>query len=110
VHDATAYIFYITHDYNKHAHQPQNWLYQAAKRCNIHVFLVLPLLSALLTFVLQVYGDVLISFITQTLFDIEIRKAITLGLIGYLSLMHYYTEAFMWKHGSPLREYIAFKK
>jgi hypothetical protein len=110
VHDATAYIFYVTHDYNKHAQQPQNWLYQAAKRCNVHVFLVLPLLSALLTLVLQVYGDELVRFITKTLFDVEVRKAITLGLIGYLSLMHYYTEAFIWKHGSPLRQFIAFKK
>lgn len=110
VHDATAYIFYVTHDYNKHVQQPQNWLYQAAKRCNLHVFLVLPLLSGFLTFVLQVYGDALISFITQVLFDFEVRKAITLGLIGYLSLMHYYTEAFIWKHGSPLRQFITFKK
>jgi hypothetical protein len=110
VHDATAYIFYVTHDYNKHAQRPQNWLYQAAKRCNLHVFLVLPLLSGLLTFGLQVYGDNLISFITNAVFGIEVRKAITLGLIGYLSLMHYYTEAFIWKHGSPLREFITFKK
>lgn len=110
VHDATAYIFYVTHDYNKHQQQPQNWLYQAAKRCNVHVFLVLPLLSALLTLVLQIYGDNVVSFITQTLFDVEVRKAISLGLIGYLSLMHYYTEAFIWKHGSPLRQFIRFKK
>jgi ABC-type multidrug transport system fused ATPase/permease subunit len=110
VHDATAYIFYVTHDYNKHALQPKNWLYQAAKSCNIHVFLVLPVLSMLLTVVLQVYGDNLISFITQTLLGVEFRKAITLGLIGYLSLMHYYTESFIWKQGSPLRQFIAFKK
>ncbi len=110
VHDATAYIFYVTHDYNKHYQQPQNWLYQAAKRCNIHVFLVLPLLSAFLTFVLQVYGNDLVSFITRELFDVEVHKAVTLGLIGYLSLMHYYTEAFIWKHGSPLRQFISFKK
>ena len=110
VHDATAYIFYVTHDYNKHAGKPENWIYKSAKRCNIHVFLVLPLVSAFLTLVLQVYGDDFISFISKALFDVEIRKAITLGVVGYLSLMHYYTEAFMWKHGSPLREFISFKK
>lgn len=110
VHDATAYIFYITHDYNKHAKTPQNWLYQTARRCNIHIFLVLPLLTAVLTFVLQAYGDELISFISNVLFEVEIRKAITLGVVGYLSLMHYYTEAFIWKHGSPLRRFIVFKK
>jgi hypothetical protein len=110
VHDATAYIFYVTHDYNKHYQQPQNWLYQLAKCWSIPIFLVLPLLSALLTFVLQLYGDDLISFITQVFFGVAVYKAITLGLIGYLSLMHYYSEAFVWKQGSPLRQFIAFKK
>jgi hypothetical protein len=110
VHDATAYIFYVTHDYNKHAQHARNWLYDCAKRCHLPIFVVLPLLSALLTLLLQLYGDSFISFISEALFDVEIRKAVTLGLIGYLSLMHYYTESFIWKHGSPLRQFISFKK
>jgi len=40
----------------------------------------------------------------------EINKAITLGVLGYLALMHYYTEAFTWKQGSPYRRFIAFSK
>jgi len=110
IHDATAYIFYISHDYNKHQQQPQNSLYRLAARCNVHVFLVLPLLSLALTAILQIYGDDLISFISETLFKVEIRQAISLGLIGYLSLMHYYSESFLWKHDSPLRAFIGFKK
>ena len=109
VHDATAYIFYITHDYNKHHEHPRNWLYQYAARCNLHVFIVLPVVSFALTFLLQAYGDDLVNLITNTLFDTEIYKAITLGLLGYLALMHYYTEAFVWAAGSPLRQYIRFK-
>lgn len=109
VHDTTAYVFYVTHDYNKHHLKPQNFLYQYAKRCNIHVFVVLPLLSLALTFILQLYGDDMVNFISQYILGIEVRKAVTLGLIGYLSLMHYYTEAFMWKNGSPLRQFIRFK-
>jgi hypothetical protein len=109
VHDATAYIFYVTHDYNKHRLQPKNWIYQYARRCNLHIFLVLPLLSFALTFFLQAYGDELVNMITRYLFDTQIYKAITLGLLGYLALMHYYTEAFMWMAGSPLRRYIRFK-
>jgi hypothetical protein len=31
-------------------------------------------------------------------------------LLGYLALMHYYTEAFIWKAGSPCRSYLAFTK
>ncbi len=110
VHDATAYVFYVTHDYNKHHMKPQNLLYQYAKRCNVHVFLVLPLLSLVLTFILQLYGDDMVNFISEYILGVEVRKAVTLGLVGYLSLMHYYTEAFIWKSGSPLRQFICFKK
>lgn len=110
VHDATAYIFYVTHDYNKHRQQPRNWIYRYARRCNLHIFLVLPLLSFTLTFFLQAYGDGLVNMITHYLFDTQIYKAVTLGLLGYLALMHYYTEAFMWMAGSPLRQYIRFKQ
>lgn len=108
VHDATAYVFYVTHEYNRHAQTPGNALYKLAARCNIYVFIVLPVLSFTLTFVLQAYGDAFVNWLSETLFEIKIRKAITVGLIGYLSLMHYYTEAFVWQAGSPLRKYIRF--
>ncbi len=110
VHDATAYVFYVTHDYNKHHQIPQNTLYKYAARCHLHVFVVLPLLSFALTYLLQAYGDEWVNIITQFFFGTEIYKAITLGLIGYLSLMHYYTEAFTWQANSPLRRYIRFSK
>ncbi|MCK5829828.1 MAG: hypothetical protein KAH20_05955 [Methylococcales bacterium] len=110
IHDATAYVFYVTHDYNKHHEIPQNKLYKYATRCHLHVFLVLPLFSFILTYLLQAYGDEWVNIMTRFFFDMEIRKAITLGLIGYLSLMHYYTEAFTWQVGSPLRRYIRFSK
>lgn len=110
VHDATAYIFYVVHDYNKHHSCPQNVMYRWAARCRLPVFVVLPLCSFLLAFVLQTYGDNAVNGLTGFLFGIEINKAITLGLIGYLSLMHYYTEAFTWKQDSPYRRFIAFSK
>lgn len=110
VHDATAYVFYVTHDYNKHHQQAQNLLYKLATRCNVHVFVVLPLCSFALAYFLQAYGDELVNMISSFFFGMEIRQAITLGLIGYLSLMHYYTESFTWQAGSPLRKYIRFSK
>ncbi len=110
VHDATAYVFYVTHDYNRHHQQPQNTIYRLADRCGVHIFVVLPVLSFALAFVLQSYGDDIISTITQVLFGVEIRKAITLGLLGYLALLHYYTEAITWKQGSPYRRFISFSK
>ncbi len=109
VHDATAYIFYVTHDANKHAGHPQNFLYRWATKIKLNVFIVLPLISFALTFLLQEYGDQWFDVLTEFFFDMKIRQAITVGLIGYFSLMHYYTEAFTWKHGSPYRKYIRFK-
>ena len=110
VHDATAYIFYVVHDYNKHHRQAHNFIYRAAARAHLPVFIVLPLCSFLLAFVLQSYGDHAVNVVTEFFFGMEIRKAISLGLLGYLALMHYYTEAFTWKQGSPYRRFIAFVK
>ena len=110
VHDATAYFFYVTHDYNKHYQQPKNWLYQFTSRIHFPIVIVLPVLSFALTWLLQAYGDELINWISLTLFGTEVYKAITLGLLGYLALMHYYTESFMWTADSPLRRYICFKR
>ncbi len=110
VHDATAYIFYVTHDYNKHAAIPQNALYRFAKRYSISIFIILPVLSFFLAFVLQAYGDAVVSWLTVQVFGVEIRKAVTLGVLGYFALMHYYSEAITWKVGSPYRQFILFSK
>ena len=110
VHDATAYIFYVTHDYNRHHNHPQNFIYRYAAHWNLNIFIVLPVCSFALAFVLQAYGDNIVSAITELFFGVEIHKAITLGLLGYFALMHYYTEAFTWKQESPYRRFIAFSK
>jgi hypothetical protein len=108
VHDITAYSFYVSHDVNRHGEQPGNGLFRWTTRFHIPAALVLPALSFLLTYLLQVYGDGLVNLLLQTLFATQVYKAVTLGLIGYLALMHYYTEAFVWSAGSPLRRYIRF--
>jgi len=110
VHDITAYSFYVSHDVNRHGERQDTGLYRLASICRLPIALVLPLLSFLLTYVLQAYGDDAVNFITQTLFSVQIYKAVTLGFLGYLALMHYYTEAFVWSAGSPLRRYIVFAK
>ena len=110
VHDATAYTFYVTHDYNRHLIQPSNFLYRAAALCHIPLLIVLPLSLFALAFLLQAYGDGIISRLSEFFFGASINKVITLGLLGYLALIHYYTEAFTWKNDSPYRRYIAFSK
>ncbi len=108
VHDITAYSFYVCHDVNRHGAVPETGLFRLAARCHVPVAVVLPLLSFLLTYLFQAYGDAWVDWIAQTLFSTSVYKAVTLGLIGYLALMHYYTEAFIWAAGSPLRRYIRF--
>jgi hypothetical protein len=110
VHDTTAYVFYISHDYNRHHQQPKNFIFRVAKKMRLSIFVVLPLISFGLAFLLQQYGNHVVSVISQFLFGVEIRKAVTLVLLGYLSLMHYYTESFTWKAGSPYRKFITFSR
>jgi hypothetical protein len=110
VHDATAYVFYVVHDYNRHHIQPQNFLYRWATKCHVNIFIVLPAVSFLLAYVLQAHGDYYFDLLTDFFFGVELRKVISLGLLGYLALMHYYTEAFTWKKDSPYRQFITFKE
>lgn len=110
VHDTTAYVFYVAHDYNRHHNKPTNFIYRTARKMRISIFVVLPLISFALAFLLQQYGDHYFNVLMQFLFGVEVRKAITLVVLGYLSLMHYYTESFTWKGGSPYRRFIAFSK
>jgi hypothetical protein len=110
VHDATAYLFYITHDYNRHHDSPENFLYHYTSRLNIPIIIVLPIISFALAFLIQAYGNQVFRTITGVLFGYEIYNFATLGILGYLALMHYYTESFTWKTGSPYRQYIGFKR
>ena len=109
VHDITAYSFYVSHDYNRSQTQNALGIYRFAGLLHLPVVVVLPLTSVLLTYLLQAYGDDLVNLMLETVFSTHVYKAITLGLFGYLALMHYYTEAFVWSAGSPLRRYILFK-
>ena len=108
VHDITAYSFYVSHDVNRHGEAPQTALFRLTARWHVPAAVVLPALSFLLTYLLQAYGDDLVNWILETLFSTQVYKAVTLGLIGYLALMHYYTEAFIWAADSPLRRFIRF--
>lgn len=110
VHDTTAFIFYVTHDYNRHYGHPRNFIYRTAKKLKINIFIVLPLISFALAFGLRQYGDYYFDLITEFLFGTDFRKAISFVFLGYLALMHYYTESFTWKGDSPYRRYIAFSR
>jgi hypothetical protein len=110
IHDATAYVFYVTHDYNKHNRKPQNCIYRYSARCKVPVILVLPVISFALAFALQAYGDEIINSITRNIIGHEFYKVVSVGFLGYLALMHYYMEGLTWQKDSPYRQHIAFRK
>jgi len=109
IHDVTAFCFYIVHDYNRHKNAPQNWIYSIANKLRVNAFVVVPIIAIALTFVLSEYGDGYFNQASQFLFNRSVPAAISLGFIGYLSLLHYYAEAFTWKKQSPYKKYISFK-
>ena len=108
VHDATAFLFYTVHDYNRHHHHPQNRWYQMLEKAKLSAFVAVPALAIIMTFFLQEFADPFFSMATQAVLGKTFPKAIAVGFLGYLGMMHYYMEAFTWKHDSPYRRFISF--
>lgn len=105
-HDVTAFFFYVVHDHNRHHPQARNSLYKTFNALKLPVVIVVPGIAIGLTFIMQSYGDYAFNQVAQFLFRVRVPKTITLGFIGYFSLLHYYTEAFTWKAKSPYRKFI----
>ena len=108
VHDGTAFIFYVVHDYNRHHQAPKNLLYRFFRKIRLNAYVAVPLVAIGLTLFLQHYADTYFAYATHILLDRTFPHAIAFGLVGYLGLMHYYMEAFTWKGASPYRKYISF--
>ena len=109
IHDVTAFVFYATHDYNRHLERPQNWLYVLLAKARISAFVAVPAIAVLLTWFLDKRADRYLEFLTVHVLSLRFPRAIGFGFVGYLGLVHYYTEALTWKAGSPYRRYIHFE-
>lgn len=106
VHDITAFAFYITHDVNKHAGHPRNLMYRAASKLGLGIVWVCPAIAILLTWAIDRFADPVARFVlAPTGYDLP--YAASFLVVGYLGLLHYYTEAFTWKRGSEYRDYVA---
>lgn len=106
IHDCTAFTFYVVHDYNKHHARPSNALYRAAARLPGGVYWLSPAFAIALAFVIERYGDRAFHVLTAGAFTGSFPQAISLGLLTYLGMLHYYTESFTWKSDSPYRQHI----
>lgn len=106
IHDLTAFTFYVAHDVNRHGNEPQNWLYRAASRLGLNVYWVCPAIAVLLTFLIGRYVDPLADILFKPVFGHSPAYSASFVIVGYLGMMHYYTEVFTWKHGSPYRQHV----
>lgn len=90
VHDTSAFIIYINHDTNRNSPKPRHFLYRITTA-------YAPIWLTLVT-VAILYGAV----VTYSGYGWVIWVAII------LTLAHYCTEAFTWKHGTIHRRYLKF--
>lgn len=108
VHDLTAFTFYVAHDVNRHGTEPDNLLYRLASKLGFGVFWVCPALAVLLTYLIGCYVDPLADLVVTPVLGYNLPYAASFLIVGYLGLLHYYTEAFTWRKDSPYRQHIAF--
>lgn len=102
VHDLTAFTFYVAHDVNRHGVEAQNLLYRLARKLRLNVFWVCPVVAVLLTYLIGRLADPIMHLLGYNL-----PQSAGFLIVGYLGLLHYYTEAYTWQRGSPYRRYIA---
>lgn len=109
IHDTTAFAFYVAHDHNRHRGAPKNPLFRAAARIPGGIYWVSPALAVGLAFGIERYGDGLLDVITAGASSSAFPQAASIGVLGFLAMLHYYTEAFTWKAGSPYRRHVSIK-
>ena len=109
VHDLTAFAFYVAHDVNKHADTPRNWLHRQARRVPAGVYWVTPVLAIGIAYLLDQHGNAAFHWLTRGVLEDTVPTAVSLGLLGYLGMLHYYYESFTWKRDSPYRTWISMR-
>lgn len=110
IHDVTAFIFYAVHDHNKHGAAPQNFLFRSARAIKMPALIIAPLTAVLITIAFKKAFDPAIEQLAISLFDFHGFGRVSFFIIGFLSLIHYYTESFTWTSDSPYRKFIRFGK
>jgi hypothetical protein len=109
IHDVTAFVFYVAHDHNRHLEGPRNALYALLAKARVGAVVAVPALAVLVTWFLDKRADLWLGFLTDHVLEPRYSRAIAFGFVGYLGLVHYYTEALTWKADSPYRRYIHFE-
>lgn len=91
IHDLTAYTFYIAHDSNRFKRSRSNFLYIAASKIKLPVYIASPVVSILLAITVSNFNSATISVLLTCFF-----------------FLHYYTESVIWKNNTLHRTEIKF--
>ena len=59
------------------------------------------------SFEIGTYGDKVGDLFVTPLLGYSVPYGASFLIVGYLAMLHYYTEAFTWRKGSPYREHLA---
>ena len=60
----------------------------------------------MLAFAIERYGDQAFDIVTASALADSFPQAMSLGLLSYLGMLHYFTESFTWRKDSPYRRYV----
>lgn len=91
VHDASAFAFYIAHDYNRNIDGYKNIFYKLLSVVPLPVLVLTPALSILFAyFVRTATNGITIGY----------------GIVILICMSHYYLESVMWKRNAPHRKYV----
>jgi hypothetical protein len=107
IHDCTAFAFYVVHDHNKHGASAASPVFRLAAKLPGGMYWISPAIAVGFAFLLEHHGDGVFNAITGHAFTSSFPQAISLGLLGFLAMLHYYMEAITWKAGSPYRQHVA---
>jgi hypothetical protein len=105
VHDITAFTFYVAHDVNRYSARP-NLIYRLASKLRLGIFWICPAMAVLLTYLITSYTDTVARFLGWSALEDQLKYGATFIIVGYLGLLHYFTETFTWRHGSAYRQHV----
>jgi hypothetical protein len=92
IHDLSAFCFYVTHDLNRNRTEVPNLIYRAFISVGIPIWMLSPVVA------------VAVAFPLTCLYLRGVAWAYRAAIA--LTLLHYYTDGFVWKNGSPQRRFI----
>ncbi len=109
VHDLTAFTFYVAHDVNRHGSEPQNVLYRLVSKLGLGIFWVCPAVAVLLTYLIGRFADPLAALVVTPVLGFNLPYAASFLIVGYLGMLHYYTESFTWQSDSAYRLHVTLR-